>query len=266
MLAVAGALVLLAGVQLFIFPENTDRYFAWTIDVSLTAAFLGAGYWASVAFEWSAAAQRTWVRARISVPSVLVFTSLTLVASLSHLELFHLDPSNAFSTRAVTWLWLAIYAVVPPVLLWLLLRQRRAPGEDSPARLALPTWLRIVLGIQAIVLLGLGGGLFVTSGVAASLWPWPLTPLTSQAVGAWLLGVGVGAAHAVVEDDLERAKVAMVSYVVLAILQLVALARFPEAIESTGGGVAYVAFLLSMLVVGICGWVAAPGRLIPRES
>lgn len=41
-----GALPLLfiAGVQLFVFSEQTDYYFAWTIGLPLTAAFLSAGY------------------------------------------------------------------------------------------------------------------------------------------------------------------------------------------------------------------------------
>jgi hypothetical protein len=44
MLLAASILVSLAGVQLFILTENTDRYFAWTIDPPLTAAALGGAY------------------------------------------------------------------------------------------------------------------------------------------------------------------------------------------------------------------------------
>jgi hypothetical protein len=44
LLFVAGGLVFLAGFQLFILAEQTDRYFAWTIQPLLTAAFLGGGY------------------------------------------------------------------------------------------------------------------------------------------------------------------------------------------------------------------------------
>jgi hypothetical protein len=41
LLLAAGALVFLAGFQLFILTEQTDLYFAWTIQPPLTAAFLG---------------------------------------------------------------------------------------------------------------------------------------------------------------------------------------------------------------------------------
>ncbi|MFN2488271.1 MAG: hypothetical protein ABR529_00710 [Actinomycetota bacterium] len=116
LLFVAGGLVFLAGLQLFVLPERTDSYFAWTIDPPLTAAFLGAGYWASFALEWLAAMQRSWARARIAVPAVFVFTTLTLVATLLHLDKFHLGVDDSL-TVAVTWLWIAIYVTVPPVML-----------------------------------------------------------------------------------------------------------------------------------------------------
>ena len=48
LLYVAVALVALAGFQLFILTDHTARYFSWTIEPGMTAAFLGAGYVASV--------------------------------------------------------------------------------------------------------------------------------------------------------------------------------------------------------------------------
>src|SRR4249919_2285581 len=89
LLITAGALVFLAGVQLFVFPLRTDRYFSWTIHPPMTAVFLGAAYWSSLAFEWSAARRTRWADARIAVPTVFVFTTLTLVATLVHRDKFH---------------------------------------------------------------------------------------------------------------------------------------------------------------------------------
>jgi hypothetical protein len=43
-------LVFLAGVQLFILSEQTDRYFAWTIVPPLTAALLG-GIWIEIILD-----------------------------------------------------------------------------------------------------------------------------------------------------------------------------------------------------------------------
>src|SRR5215469_1133989 len=130
LLYVAAVLVLLAGFHLFVFSDHTPRYFAWTIHNPLAAAFLGAGYWASVVFEALAARQRIWANARIAVPTVLVFTLLTLVATLLHLNLLHLGGRFAVSTRLVTWAWIGIYVVVPLLLLIILAVQLRTPGGD----------------------------------------------------------------------------------------------------------------------------------------
>ena len=51
MLLVAGAFVVIADTQLFVLTEHTERYVAWSVDQPLTAAFLGAGYWASAVLE-----------------------------------------------------------------------------------------------------------------------------------------------------------------------------------------------------------------------
>ena len=275
LLMIAGGLVFLAGLQLFVFPERTDEFFAWTIDVPLTAAFLGAGYWASVAFEWFAARERLWANARIAVPSVFVFTSLTLVATLLHLDLFHLDSNLDLMTRAVTWAWIAIYASVPVFMVVLFARQMRMPGND-PARIrVLPRTIALVLIIHAILLPAIGAYLFVAPDRAASLWPWALTPLTGRAVGAWVLSLGVAAAHALWENDLRRVRVAAAGYTAIGVLQGAALARFPDAVEwSEPQTLVYLGVLASMVVVGVWAlWLGrsaeprgALGRIAEREG
>jgi len=251
LLYVAAVLVLLAGFQLFVFTDNTAHYFAWTIRNPLGAAFLGAGYWASVAFEVLAARQRIWANARIAVPTVLVFTVLTLVATLLNLGQFHLGGQFAISTRAVTWAWIAIYTVVPLLMVIILAVQLRTPGGDPPRSVPLPGWVYGLLAVQAVVLLGLGVALFAAPGQAASWWPWTLTPLLAQATGAWLIGFGVAAAHELAERDARRLLPASFSSVLLVVLQLIALARYPGRFEwSSAAGVIYLAFLVMMLVTG----------------
>ena len=259
LLTIAGGLVFLAGLQLFVFPGRTDEFFAWTIDVPLTAAFLGAGYGASVALEWLAARERLWANARIAVPSVFVFTTLTLVATLVHLDLFHLDSSIDLSTRVVTWAWVAIYVSVPVLLVVLFVNQVRMSGDDPPRALSIPKPMRLVLFIHAILLTALGAYLFVAPEKAMSLWPWPLTPLTGRAVGAWVFSLGVAAAHALWENDLRRVRAAAVGYATVGVLQGIALARFPDTVAwGEPQAIIYVIVLVSMVGVGI--WALWLGR------
>jgi len=258
MLLVASALVFIVGIQLFVLSEQTDRYFAWTVAPPLTAAFLGAAFWAAGILELLAARQRVWASARIAVPAVLLFTTLTLLATLLHLDRFHLDTASG-------WVWLAVYAAVPPVMLALFVRQLRVPGGDPPRRAPLPRWLRLVLGLQAALLLVVGAVLFLAPQLTTPLWPWMLTPLTARAVGAWLLALGLGAAHLIRENDWERGRVAMPSSAVLGALELVALARYPGALDWSGPRAwVFLLFVVSILAVGLYGWRAA-ARVPSRE-
>src|SRR5918994_5038021 len=75
--------------------------------------------------EVGAARAARWSGARIAVPAVFVFTTVTLVVTLVHLDSFHLDGDLPFATRAVTWAWLAIYAAVPVLMVAATVSQRR---------------------------------------------------------------------------------------------------------------------------------------------
>jgi hypothetical protein len=265
LLLAASILVFLAGIQLFVLTENTDRYFAWTIDPPLTAAALGGAYWASSAMELGASRQPTWARARIALPAVMVFTTLTFVTTLLHLDRFHLGNGFAVSTQLVTWGWIAVYALVPALMSILLVHQLRAAGRVEPRRNPLPPWLRVVLGLHAVVLLTYGFALFVAPLSTMSLWPWTLTPLTARAIGAWLLSLGLAAVQANAENDWGRVTVATHTYALLGILEFVALLRYPSSVDWAQPAAAiYVLFLASVLLVGIYGFLTT--RRIAHRS
>jgi hypothetical protein len=246
-LVVVSALLLGVSLSLLVLTEQTDRFFAWTVSPPLTAAFLGAGYAASCVFQLLAARQRLWIRARIAPVGALLFTSLTLLATLIHLDRFHLDsPIGVF--------WVAIYAVAPPVMLVLLIRQWRMPGADADRTQPLVTWLRLLLGMQALILLPLGAALFIAPTLMGPLWPWTLTPLTARAIGAWLIAVGAGMVQAIWENDLDRVRIALVSFALYGALQLVAIVRYPETINwSSPQAWLYAAFPVILLVSGGVG-------------
>jgi hypothetical protein len=262
-------LVFLAGFQLFVLTEQTQHYFAWTIQSPITAAFLGAAYWASFVLEVLASREKWWDRTRIAIPTVLVFTTITLLTTLLHVDRFHFNSTEPIAVFA-SWFWLAIYALVPPLLLVFLYRQLRATGNDEPRLRPLPLWLRSLLGIQGVVLFGIGIPLFLAPQIVSVVWPWKLTALTARAVAAWLIGLGVGAAQAVYENDFARLRVAFISYTFFGLLELLALARYLTSVDwiATQSWL-YVAFLASVLVVGVRGWRAPLGTdqaASPRTS
>ena len=250
---VASFLVFAAGVPLFLGSTQTARYFAWTIKSPLTAAFLGANYWAAIVLEVLAARQRMWARVRVAFVPVLVFTFVTLVVTLVHLDRFHLH-GGAFVTRLSTWLWLAIYIAVPPAMIVLGARQLRVSGADPERSHRFPAFFGRAVAAEAVVLTGLGAALLIAPLSTASIWPWALTPLTGRVIGAWLFGMGLGAAQAAREDDFERARIAFVAFGVAVLLQLVALARYGGELDwSSVSGIAYLAVLLGVLALSVFG-------------
>lgn len=226
LLVVATVLVALAGISLYLAPGRTDQWFSWTVNPPLTAAFLGAAYWASAAVEAGSARARTWADARVAVPGVLTFTALTFIVTLVHLDAFHLGGEVSLLTRGITWAWLAIYAIVPVVLAVLLLVQTRVPGVDPARERPLPRWLRAAVAGMAVVLLAVGVVLLVAPEQAGSWWPWQLSALTGRAIGAWLVGLGVSAASTWYENDARRARPVAIGALVLPVLAGVALMRF----------------------------------------
>jgi hypothetical protein len=254
LLGFAGVIVLAMGLILTAAPERTHDYFAWTIRSPLTAAFLGSAYLSSSLLELNGARRKVWAHSRIAVPSVLLFAALTLVVSLLHIDLFHLQAPAAF-TRFVTWAWIGIYAVVPLLMAFILVRQLRTPGTDPARQRPAERWFRVLLGIHAAVLIPFGIALLLHPERWSALWPWPLTPLTGRAVGAWLVGLGLVAAHAAWENDAHRLAALLPAYTALGLLQLVAVARYAGEMRwETPQAWVFLAFLVSYVLGGALSW------------
>ena len=254
LLYAASALVFLAGLQLTVFSEQTETYFAWTVSPPLTAAFLGAAYWAAVPVELIAARQRTWAQARVAVPAIWLFTTLTLVITLVHFDRFHFS-SPVASAQGAAWFWLAIYAGVPVAMLVIGLLQLRVPGGDPPRGPRPPLWMRIAGLVQGGGMVVFGAGLLLVPTVLGPLGPWTLTPLTARAIGAWFVGIGFAALHAIRENDLLRIRPLAGGYVALAVLQLAAIARYARDVNwGAPAAWLYLLFLLSILPVGLFAW------------
>jgi hypothetical protein len=244
------ALALIAGLMLFAGATRTDDFFSWTIEPPLTAATLGAFYWAAFVLILGAAQSETWAAARPTALPVAVIATLLLVATLIHLDRFHRDLFG--------WFWVAAYALVPPLFGWVIFEQLRAPGEDRRGPRRLPGPLRVALVVEGFAMLGAGTLLFVAPDTAADLWPWALTPLTSRAIGAFVFGIGLAAAFAAWADDLFSFRGAADAYAVLGALTLLAVLLHRSDLGDDGVATAiYLSFCALILMTGAYGSSAA---------
>lgn len=152
----------------------------------------------------------------------------------------------------MTWGWLAVYTVVPVLMIVVTAHQLRRRMPDPHRSRRLPGWVRLALLALAFILGFVGLALFLVPGVAASWWPWPLTPLTSRAVGAWLISLGVAAAHGLIENDVTRIRPLGVTAVVFSVLEGVALLRYGGELDwSSLAAIGYLAVLAALLVLGV---------------
>lgn len=252
-LYVASFLVLAVGSSLYFLPEKTDVYFSWTINPPLTALVLGSGYLASFVLEFLSAREHIWARARLAVPGVLTFTILTSIVTLVHLDRFHFD-SPAWITVAGTWVWLGVYIIVPIALGMLWVIQMRQPGGEPSRENTLPLWMRINLILQASIMLLLGVVMLLAPDSVIPLWPWKLSALTSRAIGAWSVSIGLIAFQALWENDWSRMYPSMLTYLILGTLQIIGLFRYPDVLDwSRFSSLAYVVFTLGIVLTGILG-------------
>jgi hypothetical protein len=247
----------LALISLYFFSDRTNEWFAWTIAPPLSAAFFGACFGSTLVIEILSLRQPAWAPIRLNALAIFVFASLTLAATLLHLDKFHLTGDNAatFQAQAAAWFWLVVYIVVPLALPVLMVLQERAPGNDPPDRFPVPAVLRVALGVESAVLLGVGVALFAVPSTASTLWPWALTPLVAQVTGAWLVAFGLVSGVTAVAGDLGRQRGATIAYTVLGVLVLVATVRFRGTVAwDRPSGWIYLAMAVAVALTGAVGW------------
>jgi hypothetical protein len=257
LLAVAGVLVLMIGLPLYLFPQNSNEYFSWSVRESLSAAFLGGAYLAAAVNEFSAARERIWANARIAIPAVLVFTLLTMLVTLGNSSQYQFEAPGLVQSVG-TWAWLVVYVVVPPIMTTVLVVQLRRGGRD-PARLhPVPVALRGTLAVGGVALVAGGALLLIDPGSSSWMWPWPVSDLTARAFGAWLVGFGIAMLQIAWEADWRRVRPATAGAGVLGVLQLIAVARYGDVPDWGASQTwVYVAVMVGFVGLGVWGWRTA---------
>ena len=229
LLLIASFLVLVVFVNLFFLTEETDQYFSWTVNPPITAAFMGAGYGASVILEFMSSRKRTWAESRAGVYGVAAFSYLILLATVMHRDRFHFNADDWY-TSVGTWAWLAIYASVPLMLSVAAFDQWQLGGGDPVSTRPISRPLRLLICLHGLLFVQIGALLFIAPEQAAVVWPWELTALTGRAMGAWLVGIGVTIVQLARDGDWEWTKPASLSYICFVILIVIAVARYNGSI------------------------------------
>ncbi len=254
--ALGAFLVFIIGGDLLLFPDHTDRLFAWTIAAPVSAAFLSGFYWTACVLAVLSYRRAVWSEARVGVLGVFLFVSITFALTISHLEVFHFECGGVIA-MVVAFVWSAVYAVDPVLMIAAYMKQRGMPGVDAPRYARLPHWFRAILIGEATALWGVGIALLLVPATTGSIWPWHVEGLDARAMGAWVIALAAVVSQSAWEDAWEQIAIVVRSAVALAVLQLFTLARFHTAIERPLSALAYGAALVSLLAIGTYGTLAA---------
>src|SRR3954463_618574 len=125
--AIAGVLcvILLDAAQLlFFYPDRTATLWAWKLQPEITAMVLGSVYAGGAYFFARIVLGAPWRSVAAAFPAIVVFVWMAGIATLLHLDRFIKDaiPFGA---------WVALYALTPFVVPWLVARTPRRYGGPS---------------------------------------------------------------------------------------------------------------------------------------
>lgn len=170
-----------AGAGLFLLPDVIRPIWPWDIP-PFNAAFIGVIYLASVPAIALVALMGRWAPARLVLPMLLTFTGVGFISSLLNLGGFQFG-------RWATWMWFFIYSTLSlnsAIHLWIYRKQPTAqPAVTSSA------W-RLVLWVQAVLLIGYGLGQFFAPVVVSAFWPWKIDAFHGQLYSGAFVALGVG--------------------------------------------------------------------------
>ena len=175
----AGALAVVAGPFLYLLPNDTGTYFAWTIQHPLTPVYMGASYFAGIGNLLAVRANK-WSLARVQLPAIIIFTITMLLATLLHVPIFNWS-------HPIAWAWLAVYVISPIAAVIVFLQMERNYQAPEFASKKLPAIFSPVMFTFAVLYGLIGLALFLFPKQTAPVWIWSLTPLTARVIGGWWL-------------------------------------------------------------------------------
>jgi hypothetical protein len=250
--AVVIVILLFAWGVLFLLPSQTDHRFAWTIQPSMTALLMGAGYGSALYFFARVLAGDRWHRVALGFLPTTVFTWMMLGATLLHWDRFH-HGSLAFA------LWFWIYLITPVLVpaVWFVNR-RHDPGAAATNGEEFPRMVRIAMVIAGAGMLSIAAWMYLAPASAIDVWPWVLTPLTARAVASFVALPGVAWLAIASDGRLSAAPVMLGTLALGLVLLLDAVARsWSEFDHSNALSYVYVAGLVATLaaIAGLSLWI-----------
>lgn len=250
--AIAGLilLVLLDAAQLlFFYPARMEILWAWAVQPEVTAMLLGSVYAGGAYFFARIVFGAPWLSVVTGFPAVVVFVWIAGIATLLNVD----DFTKAGVPFAA---WVALYAVAPFLVPWLVARNHRRYG--APSGLPLPRTLAAVLGVVGGALAVVGVLFLIVPDVAVDTWPWPLTPLTARVVGAVLAMYGTVWLAVAVHRTWAGARIPLEAHAIGLAFLLLAIVRGDDVVDWANA--------LTIVIVAAAAAMLVASALLSRRA
>jgi hypothetical protein len=238
-------------VGLTFFPMHTDKNFAWPLTPPMSCALFGSLYLA-VAYSFvRVGLSDRWHRTAMIQWATLPVLSMLGVVTLMHWEKFTGPPIPR-------WIWIVVYLGFPPILLGLILFNRRYDSRQPEANdIEVPQWIRLVSFALGLVFGAVGACLFIFPEYMAGVWPWPMKKLAAQAVACLFMAPAITHLIAIQERRWSALKVLTQSALIWFVAVVVNVVRYWPSFDKTRMGTwIWVAILAAEILFIIASYAA----------
>jgi hypothetical protein len=255
--------LILAFAVLYLRPDLSGERFAWKIQPTFTAFWMGTGYLGGAWFFASVARVKRWHEVTLGLPPVCAFVWVMLAVTVLHWERFDIH-------HLPFQLWLILYVVTPLLIpaLWLINR-RHDPVLPDAGETIMSRRVRVVMGSIGGALVALALWMLLFPQAAIDVWAWRLTPLTARVMAGWFSLSGVGGLALASEPRWSSWRVLLQSMVLwLALLTLGiwrAWAEFDSSKPAFAVVVAVPLSLVGLAALYTCQEQRAGARREPRQ-
>jgi hypothetical protein len=240
--------LIIASAILYLMPDRTADFFAWTIKPNMTPLLMGAGYLSGAWFFIGALRAKGWHEITRGFFPITAFTWFMGLATVLHWDRFNHNHVSFYA-------WTILYIITPFLVPALWFRNRVTdPGTLGAGDIAVPERIRLAATVVGAGMLVIALFLFVVPDVAISIWPWQLTALTARVVAGWFALPGV------VGLVLGR-EARWSAWRILIQSQLIALALILVAVVRAWGDFKTANPLTWVFIAGITGLLAAATAL-----
>lgn len=173
-------------VLLTLHPADTAHNFAWPLTPTMSALLFASLYLTVIYSFGRVVFARRWHEV-----ALVVWVTLPVLALLGTVTLCYWERFNR--TQFPFYVWLVAYVILPPalaVILWC--NRRHDPKVAARDDVLNPPWVGRVSAVLAGLFAVVAAGLLLAPEFMSTIWPWPIKPLSSRALGCLLVAPAVG--------------------------------------------------------------------------